>query len=184
MYLFYDAEFTSLEQDADLISIGIIAANGNKFYAEFTDYSKAKAKKNEAFLNESVFPNLYLTPELEKFDLNDTKVLGNTEKIKKELATWLLQFDLCEIVSDVGAYDFVFFAQIFGGAIKLPPNVSPSFIEFNTLLMKYFKVNSYEAFDMNREVLAKINPDEVKNKHNSLYDAIVCKRISDIYSLL
>lgn len=37
--LFFDAEFTGLCKDTTLISLGIVADNGKKFYAEFTDFN-------------------------------------------------------------------------------------------------------------------------------------------------
>lgn len=37
--LFFDAEFTGLGKDTTLISLGIVADNGKKFYAEFTDFN-------------------------------------------------------------------------------------------------------------------------------------------------
>ena len=40
MYIFFDTEFTGLQKDTDLISIGLITWGGSTFYAEFTDYRK------------------------------------------------------------------------------------------------------------------------------------------------
>lgn len=37
--LFFDTEFTGLRKDTTLISLGIVADNGKKFYAEFTDFN-------------------------------------------------------------------------------------------------------------------------------------------------
>lgn len=37
--LFFDSEFTGLRKDTTLISLGIVADNGKKFYAEFTDFN-------------------------------------------------------------------------------------------------------------------------------------------------
>ena len=37
MNLFFDTEFTGLHKDTTLVSIGIVAENGKKFYAESAD---------------------------------------------------------------------------------------------------------------------------------------------------
>ena len=37
--LFFDSEFTGLRKDTTLISLGIVADKGKKFYAEFTDFN-------------------------------------------------------------------------------------------------------------------------------------------------
>lgn len=39
MNLYFDTEFTGLHKDTTLISIGIISEEGDKFYAELTDYN-------------------------------------------------------------------------------------------------------------------------------------------------
>lgn len=52
--IFFDTEFTSLEVDAELISIGLIRADGQEFYAELaTDPSKCSS-----FVVETVLPLL------------------------------------------------------------------------------------------------------------------------------
>ena len=40
MNIFFDTEFTGLQKDTDLISIGLISENNDVFYAEITDYDK------------------------------------------------------------------------------------------------------------------------------------------------
>lgn len=40
--IFFDTEFTGLHQNTTLISIGLIAENGQTFYAELTDYDKSQ----------------------------------------------------------------------------------------------------------------------------------------------
>ena len=37
--LYFDAEFTGLHKDTTLISIGIVSASGESFYAEFNDFA-------------------------------------------------------------------------------------------------------------------------------------------------
>lgn len=40
--VYYDAEFTGLNRNTDLISIGLVSEYGNYFYAEFIDYDKTR----------------------------------------------------------------------------------------------------------------------------------------------
>ena len=42
MNLFFDTEFTGLHAGTTLVSIGIVAENGKKFYAEFSDYDESQ----------------------------------------------------------------------------------------------------------------------------------------------
>lgn len=38
--IFFDCEFTGLHKNTSLISIGLVADNGQKFYAEITDFDR------------------------------------------------------------------------------------------------------------------------------------------------
>ena len=42
MKVFLDTEFTGLRQNTTLVSIGLVAENGDTFYAELTDYDKSQ----------------------------------------------------------------------------------------------------------------------------------------------
>ena len=42
MKLFFDTEFTGLHKDTTLVIIGIVAENGQRFYAEFSDYDESQ----------------------------------------------------------------------------------------------------------------------------------------------
>ena len=57
MNLYFDTEFTGLHKDTTLISIGIVAENGKKFYAEFADYDRNQCND---WINENVINNLFL----------------------------------------------------------------------------------------------------------------------------
>lgn len=59
MLLFMDAEFTGLRKDTTLISLGIVAEDGKKFYAEFTDYDENQCNQ---WINDNVINNLLLYP--------------------------------------------------------------------------------------------------------------------------
>lgn len=59
MKLFFDTEFTGLRKGTTLISIGIVAEDGKKFYAEFTDYDEMQCNQ---WINDNVIGNLLLFP--------------------------------------------------------------------------------------------------------------------------
>lgn len=59
MLLFMDSEFTGLRKDTTLISLGIVAEDGRKFYAEFTDYDENQCNQ---WINDNVIGNLLLFP--------------------------------------------------------------------------------------------------------------------------
>lgn len=59
MLLFFDTEFTGLRKDTTLISLGIVAEDGRKFYAEFTDYDEMQCNQ---WIKDNVIKNLFLSP--------------------------------------------------------------------------------------------------------------------------
>lgn len=74
--LFFDTEFTGLHQNTTLISIGIIADSGERFYCELDDYDKEQI---DSWLIENVLkglrhkrPNVLIpTPMPDKKTIND-----------------------------------------------------------------------------------------------------------------
>lgn len=57
MKVFLDTEFTGLHQNTTLVSIGLVAENGDTFYAELTDYDESQV---DSWLQKNVINNLYL----------------------------------------------------------------------------------------------------------------------------
>lgn len=76
MKLFFDCEFTGLRKDTTLISLGIVAENEKKFYAEFIDFDWSQV---DDWIQKNVINNF----TLEKF-----KLKGSIENIKKQYAEW------------------------------------------------------------------------------------------------
>ena len=162
MKVFFDTEFTGLHQNTTLISIGLVAENGEKFYAEFNDFDKEQV---DDWLQKNVIDNLlyegqpdWLTPEYYRW--------GSKDFIKVKLQEWLKQFDTVEIWSDCLAYDWVLFNDIFGHAFNIPKNVY--YIPFDICTL--FKMKGIDP-DISREKFAGIDG----SKHNSLHDAEVIK---------
>lgn len=73
--LFFDAEFTGLRKDTTLISLGIVADNGKKFYAEFTDF-------NWEYVDEWIQKNVLDNFILKKFYTNCGK------EIEEQIEEW------------------------------------------------------------------------------------------------
>lgn len=162
MKVFFDTEFTGLHQNTTLISIGLIAENGNTFYAEFTDYDRTQV---DSWIEENVISNLYL-PYESKGSYEEFTIRGSKKWIKIFLYEWLSQFDTVEIWSDCLAYDWVLFNEIFGHAFNIPKNVY--YIPFDICTL--FKIKGVDP-DISREEFSGMDGE----KHNALYDAKVIK---------
>lgn len=186
MNLYFDTEFTGLHKDTTLISIGIISENNKVFYAQLNDYYKYQC---DEWINNNVINNLLSTEEMQnkKCICKDiTYFEGNKEDVAEELNKWILNnFPKQDIqfVSDVCHYDFVLLVDLFGNAFNLPKHVSASCHDINQDIARYYRITDKCAFDLNREEICmdlniEIQYDEL-NKHNSLYDALIVKAISE-----
>jgi len=152
MNLYFDTEFTGLVPGTTLISLGIVSENGDKFYAEFTDYDKNKVTP---WIEENVIKNLAAKKEVKPIDhlmyeeswfysdfhaelMNDPLVeyyCGSTNYIREKLLIWIkwhaheLQGkdpQRVQFVSDVCHYDFYLLQnQVFGGAFEMPDYINP-----------------------------------------------------------
>ncbi len=181
MKLFFDTEFTGLHKDTTLVSIGIVADNGQRFYAEFTDYNVFQCDDwiRENVLKHTILAgNDTLAARLGE-DSNTTVVLGSKADIRHELGEWLKQFDSVQFVSDVSHYDFVLLIDIFGGAFDLPGNVSAACRDINQDIARHYGISDREAFDKSREdIVSELCGQQIEGeKHNALYDAEVIKAI-------
>lgn len=195
MKLYFDTEFTGLQKDTTLISLGIIAENKECFYAKFTDYNEEQV---DDWIQENVIDNLNLSDKI-LANYTVTEVTGDKEEVKEALLKWLvtLDADTFELVSDVCHYDMVLFIDLFGTAFDLPEFISPCCFDINQDIMYVTENQSmFEAFNINREELLKELTKEANDdlyylskdvldlgeecKHNSLYDAIVIKALADV----
>lgn len=181
MKLFFDTEFTGLHKDTTLVSIGIAAENGKRFYAEFSDYYESQCDNwiKENVLKHTILAGNDTLAERLGEDSNTTAVLGSKEDIRYELSEWLKQFDNVQFVSDVSHYDFVLLIDIFGTAFDLPGNVSAACHDINQDIARHYGISEKEAFDKNREdIVSELCGQQIEGeKHNSLYDAEVIKAI-------
>lgn len=170
--VFFDTEFTGLHQNTTLISIGLVAENGEAFYAELTDYDKSQI---DNWLQKNVIENLTLglpeppkTAKMWEDQANNlTYLVGEKQDLAVALRIWLARFGTVELWADHISYDWVLFCQIFGHAFNIPKNVHYIPYDLCTLL----KVKGYDP-DLNREEFAGIRAE---SKHNALHDAKVIK---------
>ena len=181
MKLFFDTEFTGLHKGTTLVSIGIVAENGKRFYAEFSDCDESQCDdwiKENVLKNTILGGNETLSARLGE-DSNTTVVLGSKADIRYELGEWLKQFDEVQFVSDVCHYDMVLLIDIFGTAFGLPENVSAACHDINQDIAKHYGISDREAFDKSREdIFAELCVQQIEGeKHNVLYDAEIIKAI-------
>jgi viroplasmin and RNaseH domain-containing protein len=182
MNIFFDTEFTGLHKDTTLISVGLVAENGDSFYGEFADYDTTQV---DEWIQKNVIDNLTLEKEISFgwHEVSDTLTLvrGNRFAVREALNDWLDQFDTIEWVSDVCHYDFVLLIDlVYGHALKMPYGKHCSAChDINQEIAEKYNISEIKAFDKSREELvtdAHINGA----KHNSLYDAVVIKVIYDM----
>jgi hypothetical protein len=173
MEIYLDSEFTNLHQKTTLISIGIVAATGETFYAEAIDYDR---KQINEWLRKNVMKNLFLHKRSAPKSTDDhTRVRDISDRISVELFLWLKRLaekhdiDKFEIWSDVYAYDWMLFCELYGGALYIPDNIY--YIPFD--LATEMKLKNVDP-DISREEFAELDGFE-GDKHNCLWDAKVIK---------
>lgn len=196
MYVYFDCEFTKLERDAQLLSIGLCDAEGHSFYAEFTDYNMSE-------ITDWVFANV-----LKKM-VNPPTVLtgdhwtmrGTCKEIRQNLLIWLdavHKHSNCGIqfVSDVCHYDMMLLVDLlWKNARQMPEWIPPCCVDINmdlaNLARSYAEEKNasisgpeyafnpyYDAFNMDRDEYASHTKEVPQGmKHNSMYDAYVIRAI-------
>lgn len=167
MKVFFDTEFTGLQKNTTLISIGCISEDGRTFYAEHSGYD---AKQVDEWIRENVIAHLRFTHQHEstpKLDLEHHAMKGDRYDIRNALHEWLEQWESVEMWSDCLAYDWVLFCDLWGDALAIPKNVYYIPFDLATLL----KVKGVDP-DISREEYAGL-PNGTK--HNALWDAKIIK---------
>ena len=170
MRIFLDTEFTGLHAKTTLISIGMVAEDGAKFYAELNDYDESQL---DDWLRDNVIANLRLDQnsihEVKYISGDSLEMTGNANDLKREITQWLYQFDHVEIWSDCLAYDWVLFNNIWGHAFDIPKNIYYIPFDICTLM----KIKGIDP-DISREEFSGVTGG---NKHNALFDAEVQMKI-------
>lgn len=198
--VYYDTEFTGLQKNTDLISIGLVTKDYNFFYAEFTDYDESKCDK---WIKENVIENSFfldstederkelLTNLADGLDEDSVIMYGTKSEISEVLNNWLSNIsgeDTMQFISDVDCYDTVLLYDLITDgktALDLPNYIVPDVVNISLLLSIQKNITMKEAFELNRESLVDL--EEVKEilgvkeemKHNSLWDAVVIRKICE-----
>jgi len=173
MKIFFDLEFTGLHQNTTLISIGLVAEDGRQFYAESIDYDRGQVNQ---WLEDNVIAHLSLVSTTDSGLPTMTSengiqtIIGKNWQLARCLGDWLRQFDAVEMWSDVLAYDWMLFCELFEAedtAERLPRNVY--YIPFD--IATVMKIKGVDP-DVSREEFSGI---ENLAKHNALDDARIIK---------
>lgn len=175
--IYFDTEFTELSQKGELISIGMTTVDGITFYAEINNFNKNKLNK---WIIDNVISNLKFNDKETIYyqEGKNTFVKGTSERVSQVLKYWLKQFGNIQFVSDVSHYDFMFLVELLAdNALELPETISPYCHDINSDIATFLGISDRDAFNYTREDLINISNINLKDKHNSLYDAIVIKEI-------
>jgi len=173
MKVFLDTEFTGLHQNTTLISLALVAENGEEFYAEFIDYNQDQITP---WIQDNVLTKLELVSESEiPLRINKTiKIKSDSNVIVMNLRHWLLQFEKNEIWADVLAYDWVLFCELFGGALSIPTNIYFAPFDLSTLLRAKKILENLNTFPSELSRFDFLGWDN-SSQHNTLSDARVEK---------
>lgn len=181
--MYYDAEFTSLSRQGNLISMAFVLENSQVFYAEFNDYSQDHLNP---WVSEHVVSRLLYQDRTAHSVKTETSVYikDNSNNIVDEFRLWIKPFGLIEIYADCPSHDWVFFCDLFGSALNIPESIY--YIPFD--LATILRCRGIDP-DIGREgfVTDHLGEDVVESlkrialgKHNALYDALILKNMMTI----
>jgi hypothetical protein len=152
MKIFFDTEFTGLQQDTKLLSIGMIAEDGRTFYAE---YDHPDNFKLDDWIKENVIA--HFTGE---------NTFSSNQELKEKIEKFIEPYENIEIWSDCLAYDWVLFNNIWGHAFNIPKKIY--YIPFDICTLMTIKMVDP---DIDREEFSGMTG----TKHHALHDAKVIK---------
>lgn len=171
--IFFDTEFTGLQLNTSLISIGLVTEHGFSFYAELNDYKKELLDTmgcKDDVLNSLQFKDSHNVSINENYSRHVT-MKGDSHSVAIELSKWLQQFGDVTMVADVLTWDWILFCELFGGAFKIPQNVHYIPIDISTIFD--LKLNNS---DINRVEFSGLD----FSNHNALNDAYITKACYEI----
>lgn len=122
MKVMYDTEFLEDGHTIDLISIGMVRADGRAFYAVSNEFDTERVWRDN-WLMANVMPSIGHDLEFSEEDGWDMTITDDAAMSRVEIRDGILDF-----VSDIwpefwawyGAYDHVALCQLFGRMIDLP----------------------------------------------------------------
>lgn len=200
LQILFDTEFTGLQKDTDLISIGCITKEGNVFYGQVTDYDITKAsEETQEFLKKEVEENLFssmhelINSKLGEILIDDVNhnnicvVIDTYKNVSKRFQDWLTwiwhknskEYDYVAFISDVDHYDTILLIDSLTGgkdAFALPHYVCPAVEDLNYLIQMYL---ASEYMTLHAEDISMLPSPEfrvIDNDTNYLYDAFNANR--------
>ena len=149
--------------------MSLVSDADHSFYAEFSDYHRHQI---DNWLRDNVLAHCRWQNAIDYFHHQQdrqTQVYGDRAFIAPHLRAWLDRFDAITIWADCYAWDWVLFAQLFGGAFGLPRHIHYMPGDLSTL----FRARGLDP-DTDREPFAALEPQgSPRAKHNALWDAQV-----------
>jgi len=122
MRYFLDTEFLDTDGSTQLISLGMVSAAGQEFYAISSDYDTAAAAA-DPWLSENVLPHLCAP--------GAPAPMPNSQ-IAEALTAWCSGLDdgrTPEVWAWNGAYDFYLLAKLYGRLVNIPALVPRRFFD-------------------------------------------------------
>ncbi|MEM8584688.1 MAG: 3'-5' exoribonuclease [Bacteroidota bacterium] len=170
--LFLDTEFSSLSQQAELLSIALIDENQRWFYGVFDEPEWSKLSD---WHQEHVVPYLAFSQEqYVNIPGDGTYIKLDRENIIEALGQWLSHYQEVQIWADVPAYDWVLFCELFGGALSLPKPIHYVVRDLATLL----EAKGYDI-DIDRWGLAFGGEKVVKSSDGRHGDSLIGTSLPD-----
>ena len=174
MRLFYDCEFVEDGSTIDLVSIGIVADNGDEYYAVSGEFDLKKFAAND-WLMANVWPSLpQVRGDARMMILSSIREGASAYKhakrlfsrgdpdvkprrvIADEVRQFICSFPDPQLWAWYGAYDHVCLAQLFGRMIDLPDGVP---MWTNDLKQECVRLGDPRV------------PEQAEGVHNALADA-------------
>lgn len=178
MRIYYDTEFLEDGRTIDLISIGMVAADGRELYLinegveEDPLYTRIR---RDRWLMDNVVRHLPLRNALTmpdaqfpghfRLDTGDNRIVS-LRYIRNAVREFILGTDQPELWADYGAYDHIVLAQLFGRMVSLPKGIP---MWTNDLRQEITRL------DVTEEELPKQETDQ----HNALADAQHARRLGE-----
>lgn len=162
MRIFYDTEFAEDGKTIALLSIGMVAENGDEYYAIVgDDYEAVRRALRHDWLKANVIPHLpfrWLEHGMWGWDPNhpDFGAVKPRAQIAAEVRHFILSFPDPQLWAWYAAYDHVVLCQLWGRMVDLPDGV-PMF-----------------TCDLKQECVRLGNPhvpEQESGQHNALEDA-------------
>jgi hypothetical protein len=166
--IYYDTEFIEDGQTIELISIGMVADNGNEYYAINGDLFMGRLLHEPWHLENTVpsLPIRVLADDKIRWDPGHTDYhrVKSKRKIRDEVLKFIIENSdpEVELWAWYGAYDHIALCQLFGRMIELPYGVVPMWT--NDLVQELHRKSKALGFRINL-------PQQAEGLHNALADA-------------